>query len=204
MKKKTMAGLIAIVAIVVVVMFSGCIEEETAISPNQTQPEETGFIDKFIENQEKPDPYVESPQHIVHYEYSAGMLVGATVYAIVGNRGGAGSVEVVLKVEDIVKERKNVYLEKGEEKKISFFVPASRAYYYGQRGKNTVTITIPSSNTGFNVTLSEPTTPYTTPYIPESTPYIPPPTPYIPPSTPYIPPPTPYVPPSTPYIPGQW
>jgi len=92
MKKKTIAGLVAIVVITSVVMFSGCIEEETSISPNQTQPEKTGFIDKFIEKQENPDPYVESPQHIVHYEYSAGMLVGATVYAIVGNRGGAGHV----------------------------------------------------------------------------------------------------------------
>lgn len=151
----------------------------------------TGFIDKFIETQEKPDPHVKEPQLLVHYEYTSGVLVGATVYAIVENRGGAGSVEVVLKVEDIVKQRKNVYLEKGEEKKISFFVPASSGYYYGQRGKNTVTITIPSSNTGFNVTLSTPTTPYTTPYIPPSTPYVPPRS-------------TPYVPPSTPYIPGQW
>lgn len=169
-----MAGLIAIVAIVVVVMFSGCIEKETSISPNQTQPEKT-------------DSYVKSPQLLAHYKYSGGMLLGATVYAIVGNRGGAGSVEVVLKVGDIVKERKNVYLEKGEEKEISFFVPASRGYYYGQRGKNTVTITIPSSNTGFTVTLSESTTPYTAPYEPIPTPYT-----------------TPYIPIPTPYIPGQW
>jgi hypothetical protein len=210
MQKKTIAGLIALVAIAVVVMFLGYIEEETSISPNQTQPEETGFFDKFIEKQEKPDPYVKPPRLLVHYEYASGILVGATVNAIVGNRGGAGSVEVVLKVEDITKERKNIYLEKGEEKEISFFVPPSRGYYYGQRGKNTVTITIPNTDTGFTVTLFEPATPtpYTTPYIPPTpytTPYTPPRTPYVPPSTPYIPPSTPYVPPSTPYIPGgQW
>jgi len=63
MRKKNMIGLIAIVAIVAVVvvaMFEGCIEK-TSISPNQTQPEKTGFIDKLPEVSPTPMPEAKCP-----------------------------------------------------------------------------------------------------------------------------------------------
>jgi hypothetical protein len=63
MKKKNIVGLLAIVAIVAVVvvaMFEGCIEK-TPISPNQTQPEKTGFIDKLPEVSPTPMPEAKCP-----------------------------------------------------------------------------------------------------------------------------------------------
>jgi len=137
MKKKTIASLIAIVVIAAVMMFSGCVEEKTSISPNQTQPEKTGYIDKITGEKEQPDPHVRfgklgeglAKYESGSYKYSTttGELLGQTVNVVVENRGGPGLVEVLFEVshEKIGKEvvgKKFVYLEADEKREVSTFV----------------------------------------------------------------------------------
>lgn len=47
MKKKTIAGLITVIAIVTIAMFSGCVEEE-ATTPTPTPDKERELITQYI------------------------------------------------------------------------------------------------------------------------------------------------------------
>ncbi|MCL0058504.1 HEAT repeat domain-containing protein [Dehalococcoidia bacterium] len=82
------------------------------------------------ERQEDPDPYIVQRGNLVaSYKYSGGVLTGAEVFTGVENRGGAGSVKVVFMGRErgtvVWTDSKIIYLESGESKKVSGFVPAS-------------------------------------------------------------------------------
>ena len=100
-------------------------EEEEEIAP----PDETAAL--------PPDPYVRfgtlgtglASRKATQYHWQSGILSAATVYVVVGNRGGAGSVEVIFEVENEEIAREIVHLESGEEKQITTTIPLSKYRY---------------------------------------------------------------------------
>ena len=94
------------------------------------EDEETPAEITETERQEEPDPHIVQRGNLVaSYKYSGGVLTGAEVFTGVANRGGAGSVEVVFmgRVRGTVvwTGRRIIYLESGESKSVSCFVPAT-------------------------------------------------------------------------------
>lgn len=116
MKCWIMIGLVAVVALAGVV--AACVPAlPEEIAP---PPEETGFIE--------PDPHVTSCVPSGEYVYHQGFLLGVDVCVIVENKGGAGPVEVVFELSNKETERQTrfVYLEAGEERKISIYFDLSK------------------------------------------------------------------------------
>ena len=121
MKRETIVGIIAIVAIVIVAMVTGC-GDKTSIPPNHTQPEKTEFAE--------PVPHLSSGTPSVRYVYHQGFMIGADVDVIVTNRGGPGYIAIIYEIipwpsHTSSKETKriSVYLDANEERKESTFIP---------------------------------------------------------------------------------
>ena len=146
MKKKTIAGLIAIVVIASVVIFAGCIEKEevapsaptsTPLAPTTT-PEASSTEPSVTETPtpittpsslfgKKPDPYFPSPNYAVDIYYEPYRGPVRTIVSIeIANRGGEGEVFVIATwVEGGLTNSKVLYMDKGEKAKL-------RAYFKGE------------------------------------------------------------------------
>ncbi|MCL0079086.1 hypothetical protein M1O56_05435, partial [Dehalococcoidia bacterium] len=108
--------------------------EEVTVAKEERQADPDSHIEEVTvvkeERQEDPDPYIVQRGNLVaSYKYSGGVLTGAEVFTGVENRGGAGSVKVVFMGRErgtvVWTDSKIIYLESGESKRVSGFVPAS-------------------------------------------------------------------------------
>lgn len=115
MKKKITAGLIAIVVIASVAIFTGCVEKDE-ITPSTPMPSEPSITEDLDdknatseENKEtpaptssplfkkKPEPYFPSKSYGEGYNYApGGIITGVTIEGEVRNRGGPGEVFVTV------------------------------------------------------------------------------------------------------------
>ena len=141
-------GLVVSGLIVIILLVTSCTsrvtEEEGALPEEAASPDETVAL--------PPDPYVRfgtlgiglASRKATQYHWQSGILSAATIYVVVENRGGTGSVEVIFKVENEEIAREIVHLESGEEKQITTTIPLSKyRYEYVQELKLNVT-TIPT------------------------------------------------------------
>ena len=131
MKKKTIAGLIAIVAIVVVVMFSGCIEEKppTEGVASETSSSATSYPEAPERHRvgQAPVlvPYHQGGLKITDYQYGSSGLVSRTELLYFESTGGSGEVQITARLEEL--ETATTRLEE-QETSITTHVEAGKFY----------------------------------------------------------------------------
>ena len=131
MKKKTIAGLIAIVAIVVVVMFSGCIEEKppTEGVASETSSSATSYPEAPERHRvgQAPVlvPYHQGRLKITDYQYDSSGLVSRTELLYFESTGGSGEVQITARLEEL--ETATTRLEE-QETSITTLVEAGKFY----------------------------------------------------------------------------
>ena len=150
---------ILILFVIISIFITGCVDSQIKSNSEKGSILSESITGIKTDENGKPDPYLRIRDNniIVVYRYSEGSLIGANVSAILDNKGASGMIEVVLKVKNIEKDKQNFYLESGNEKEISFFVPLTE---YGQI---TATINIPGTTRSLDYAINFPSP---TPHIP--------------------------------------
>jgi len=131
MKKKTIAGLIAIIAIAAVVIFAGCVEEKP---PTEGVASETSSSEHLIP--EVPErhrvgqapvlvPYHQGGLKITDYQYDSSGLVSRTELLYFESTGGSGEVQITARLEEL--ETATTRLEE-QETSITTLVEAGKFY----------------------------------------------------------------------------